>query len=227
MPTIQLYAKSVDDLDMCYPLYAPEARECPLCHTALRPEIKEAFLVSLSEQYFVYVVAFCPLCREVFFIKYGNPGAVRAGATTQYIRMIPTKNHPQSFPEGVSVLSPDFVRIYNQAKDAEDHGLTDLCGMGYRKALEFLVKDYLIHLHPEDGDAIKKELLNNSINRIESGKIKTLAQKSAWIGNDETHYERRHEALDYTDLKRFISAAVSYIDSELIFEEALSIEAKK
>lgn len=227
MPLIQLHARSIDNSERSFPLLVPEACECPLCHTALRPEIKDAFLISRGDHYLVNVIAFCPKCREAFFIKYGHSGAVCSGDTMQYIRMIPTENKPTSFPKAVSELSPDFVKIYNQAQNAEDSGLSELCGMGYRKALEFLVKDYLIHLHPEDADAIKKELLGKSVQRIESPKIKTLAERSVWIGNDETHYERKHEALDYNDLKRFISAAVSYIDSELIFEEALSIEAKK
>lgn len=33
-----------------------------------------------------------------------------------------------------------------------------------------------------------------------------------WLGNDETHYVRRWEEKDLSDLKRLISMTVSWID---------------
>ena len=72
----------------------------------------------------------------------------------------------------------------------------------------------------------KDELLGASINRIENNRIKTLAQRSAWIGNDETHYARKHEDLGLSEMKRFIKAMLTYVESELAFEEAESISRK-
>lgn len=95
--------------------------------------------------------------------------------------------------------------------------------MGYRKALEFLVKDYLIHKFPEDADNIKAEFLGNSISRISDARIKTLASRSIWIGNDETHYVRRHKDLGLDELKVFVPAMLYYIESELAFEQAESL----
>ena len=89
-----------------------------------------------------------------------------------------------------------------------------------------MVKDYLCHVDPEHEEDIKKELLGRSIRRIDNTKIKTLAERSTWIGNDETHYVRKHEDLNVDDMKRFIIAMVRYVDSELAFEEASAIEPK-
>ena len=36
-----------------------------------------------------------------------------------------------------------FLTIYNQSLSAEDNNLDQIAGIGYRKALEFLIKDYL------------------------------------------------------------------------------------
>ena len=44
----------------------------------------------------------------------------------------------------ISELSPNFCEIYNQAYIAEQTNLMQICGTGYRKSLEFLIKDYLI-----------------------------------------------------------------------------------
>ena len=91
-----------------------------------------------------------------------------------------------------------------------------ICGVGYRKALEFLIKDYLIKKIPRDEEIIKKKLLKDCIkDHIDSTKIKTIAEKAAWLGNDETHYVRKWEDKDLTDLKNLINITVHYILMEL------------
>ena len=61
---------------------------------------------------------------------------------------------------------------------------------------------------------------------VEDKRINTLAEKSAWIGNDEAHYVRKHEDLDVQDMKRFTQAMVYFVSMNLITEEAESISAK-
>jgi len=70
----------------------------------------------------------------------------------------------------------------------------EICGVGYRKSLEFLIKDYLIGRAPEgEGqaaavEAIKKKFLGTCIKEdIEDANIKLVAQRATWLGNDETH----------------------------------------
>ncbi|MEK0405122.1 hypothetical protein WNX62_16005, partial [Lactiplantibacillus plantarum] len=55
------------------------------------------------------------------------------------------------FPQQISDISPRFVSVYTQSFKAERIGLAELAGMGYRKALEMLVKDYAIHKFPNLG----------------------------------------------------------------------------
>ena len=86
------------------------------------------------------------------------------------------------------------------------------------------MKDYLCHKFPDEEENIKKESLGKNLNRIEDGKVQTLAKRATWIGNDETHYVRKHEDLDVSTLKTFIRAMVHFIDSDLTFEQALTID---
>ena len=65
------------------------------------------------------------------------------------------------------------------------------------------------------------------IRRIEDERIRVLSERATWIGNDETHYVKKHENLDIAEMKRFIDAVLHYIESELSFEVALSIQPKK
>ena len=121
-------------------------------------------------------------------------------------------------------LSPEFDTIYNQALAAETAGLDRIAGIGYRKALEFLVKDFCIHLHPEATEEIKTKLLARCIkDYVDDSRIRNLAEKAAWIGNDETHYVRKHQDRDITDMKRFIDAMVHFVLVVLISEDASTI----
>ena len=54
-------------------------------------------------------------------------------------------------------------------------------------------------------------------------RLKTVASRSTWLGNDQTHYTQRFENRDISDLKKFIDATVYWVSMELITEEALSI----
>jgi hypothetical protein len=42
------------------------------------------------------------------------------------------------------ISSGDFLEIYRHAAFAEGDALDQICGPGYRKALEFLIKDYIV-----------------------------------------------------------------------------------
>jgi hypothetical protein len=97
-----------------------------------------------------------------------------------------------NFDKCITELSPLFGKIYNQAAQAESMDLDQICGMGYRKALEFLIKDFAIHKHPDDKENVKKKFLGPCIrDYIDNPKIVTCANRAAWLGNDESHYERR------------------------------------
>ena len=140
----------------------------------------------------------------------------------------PKKFVERVFEPHISALSPAFTKIYNQAREAECTGLDEIAGIGYRKALEFLIKDYLIHVSPDDADKIKKMELGNCIaNKLSNDKLKSVASRGAWIGNDMAHYVQRFEDRDINDMKNFIEAAVHWVSMELITEDALSMNKAK
>ena len=64
-------------------------------------------------------------------------------------------------------------------------------------------------------------------NYISADNIKTLAERSTWIGNDEAHYIRKQEDRDVSDMKAFIQAIVYFIGMILITEDAASMSPKK
>ena len=132
------------------------------------------------------------------------------------------------FNESIENLSPTFCDIYNQSSSAETYNLNQIAGMGYRKALEFLIKDYCIYRHNNDEQKIKSMFLSQVIEKyVDSDKIKNLSKVSAWLGNDETHYVKKFDDKDINDLKKFINATVYFISYDLVSDTADDLVSSK
>ncbi|TSC61952.1 MAG: hypothetical protein Athens041674_616 [Parcubacteria group bacterium Athens0416_74] len=126
----------------------------------------------------------------------------------------------ENFPEHVKQLSPEFIQTYNQSLSAEKLEFDKIAGPGYRRALEFLVKDFAISQDPSNAEAIKSKQLGPCISEhITHDKITSTARGATYIGNDETHYVRKWVNKDIQDLKKFISLVVYWIEAELATED--------
>lgn len=205
---------------------------CPVCSSS---SDELTFTGYYSEQYHCthfYVLKVCPRCGQMSLYRafmtsfHINRLTEPYDLTSVYFHTDSSDEVVTKFSTKIENLSPDFINIFNQSEVAEKKGLNEICGMGYRKSLEFLVKDFLCKTNPENADAIKKENLSQSIKRINENRIKVLAERCAWIGNDETHYIKKHEDQDLNTLKLFITALVRYIEAELAFFDALEIQPK-
>ena len=133
-----------------------------------------------------------------------------------------------NLPDLVNKTFPAFKEIYEQSLEAEAQGLDQIAGIGYRKAIEFLIKEYVIHKQPENEKDVKSKFLGKVIdnNLTEFPKIQTLAKAAVWIGNDETHFVRVHEDKDIQDMKDFLTATALFISAELKVEEALEFTSR-
>lgn len=197
---------------------------CPHCSKGIIPKHIGTFHIrSINVKIpTIYSNFMCPNCNRIFIAVYFTYITDGVHHVEKMFPAISNKKiDKKSFSENISNMSPSFVKIYNESFLAEQQGLSEICGMGYRKALEFLIKDFAIKQNPLNENEIKNKQLSPCINEyIENNKIKTLATASAWLGNDETHYCRKHEDYNVNHLKAFINAIVSYIDSELNVEIA-------
>jgi hypothetical protein len=185
--------------------------KCPFCHNTIIP--KTLFGYRKIDK--LEVIFICPStsCDEVFIGYYSISGNSPTYSGNTSIG----KPVNKSFNETISNVSPSFVEIYNQAYFSEQNKLLEICGIGYRKALEFLIKDYLIKNKPADKEDIEKILLGRCIEKyVEDTRIKSVAKRAVWLGNDETHYIRKWENKNLQDLKKLIDLTVLWIESELL-----------
>lgn len=194
--------------------------KCPFCGVINIPEY--LFLKNVERSDFLNVFTQCtnPTCRNMFITQFSTVGVRKPVFTKILPTALPEK---RTFSNIISELSPNFCEIYNQAYIAEQTNLMQICGTGYRKSLEFLIKDYLISTLPEgQHEAIKNKFLNNCIrDNISNINIKTVASRAVWLGNDETHYTRKWEDKDINDLKSIIELTLHWIESEIRTQKLL------
>lgn len=200
---------------------------CPVCENGIEAKFFGAWGKSYSDYgkgHLVQAVFRCPRldCQTVFIAYYASfPGASYGSDNYVFLKNTFVRPYfkPEEFDEEIVTLSPDFVAIYTQAKIAEEMGLDLICGPGYRKALEFLIKDFLIKTKSKNVDYVKNHGLGWLIaNDIDSEKIKITSGLAKDLGNDETHYEKKIEKLTIEDMKKLIKLTSHWITDEILTE---------
>jgi hypothetical protein len=188
--------------------------ECPICHVIVMPEgTGQIWRVGTLLECLYHCTA--DSCHRSFIAHYEQ--AAPNNPNFKLKSCSPVTPVKANFDAEIKAMSPSFVSIYEQASSAEDYLLEDIAGPGYRKALEFLIKDYAISLHPDNDALIKKLELSKVIKQFLPGdSLPVVSSRAAWLGNDQTHYERRWIGKDLSDLKRLILATVHFITMHLL-----------
>lgn len=218
---------------ICAFLGLPE--DCPECHRGQQyPTPFTVRAVSKNECVGLFQCSFSN-CRTPFFGLYrfyeNNSTYV---LNSNYC---PTYSKPvMGIPNIIDIISPSYRIIYEQSYKAENSGLNLIAGCGYRKALEFLIKDYAIRIikgetpenkltekQKESIITIKKSQLGIVINDyIDMPKVKSMAERATWLGNDETHYERRLDIGDINTMKNIMQLAIYHIETEELTKKMIS-----
>lgn len=162
----------------------------------------------------------CAGCRVVSTLFVMNPTETSDPSEETHVYIFPTPVIGSQLERELEDISPGFVEIFGQAQEAEALGLDSLVGVGYRKALEFLIKDYLISKHPNDETKIARQLLAQCIREyVTDPNIKDCADRAAWLGNDEAHYTRKWSDQDIEDLKTLLKLTRYWLSSEFLTAE--------
>ncbi|WP_260678360.1 hypothetical protein [Lactococcus lactis] len=195
--------------------------DCIHCHKSVSFRVEGTTPIhKFSGGYFFSSVFLCPNCEKYSISEYQS--------AYQYSDYAIVKYHYQNeininLPLNIENVSPQFVELFKQSTVAEAQGLVDICGVGYRKSAEFLIKDYAISKTPDKTEDIQKAPLGSVIKTEFEAfpKIQNLAKATTWIGNDETHYIRKHNDKDLKDLKNFLLACATFIAADYEVDNAL------
>lgn len=236
--SFQIEAKDFNNSGTIVNIDKKEADYCPICNKHVAPINLGSFLCgSGASSPYLQRIYRCPnaSCGMIFFALYrgvpqGGRRMIRDNCWYFYERVEPGYPLNPDIPPNVAKLSMNFQEIYRQAHFAEAYGLTEICGVGYRKSLEFLVKDFLLSKAEEygiDKETIIKSFLSKCISKyIKDPMTRSVAERATWLGNDETHYYRKWENKDISDLKTLLRLTINAIENQLLAESYES-EMKK
>ena len=203
-----------------------EPTECPICKASIKPHFHYGFSNHQTKMAFLFFE--CPSCLNCFILtsainvlnnSEGNQDSLSAEA-----RLAPFSHETRTFSKIIDEVSPSFVEIYNEALFAESSEINRIAGVGFRKALEFLVKDYLLKTIRDE--TIRKSIPGMNLSKcikdhVNHPKLKAIAQRAVWLGNDETHYQQLFVDKDIAELKQLIDLCVHWIDLDLGSDEAI------
>jgi hypothetical protein len=197
--------RSINVLNHSYQVDVPDA--CPICHRHSEIEVVHADVIDGGTG--VQAIFRCAYsgCRQFFFCYYGP----KISSEIRSVR--PLKPDLYVFPNSVTDLSPAFVATFAEAEEASHLGLHQIAGPGYRKAFEFLVKDYAKTIAPARAQEIEAKFAGAVVNEfIADPRIQAVAKRSLWLGNDESHYLRKWTDHDVTDLVTLIKLTANWIE---------------
>lgn len=203
----------------------PEVNTCPNCNIATSPTFVDGFYMKHPdfEVNYCYIVLYCPRCSSLYTARYFDGSAVYGSPLNNLFldSVFPKTANKISFSDNIKEISPEFVSLYNQAAEAEKQDeIKGLAGLGYRKSLEFLVKDYLQLEQNLTKEEIGECRLEKCCKKIEFETIREFANAATWLGNDETHYVVKHPDYDITQMKAFLVSLISCIHTKHELDKA-------
>lgn len=150
----------------------------------------------------IFLMAECPNCRFMsLFTATLN--------SYNFTNLIPCKQ-PVRLSTNLQELSPMFCKVYEQTKYAKDYNLDELAGVGFGKAIEHLVDDYIIKVQNET----PKGKFFEKIKMLKNFNDATISLSLARvIRNDETHPEKRSE-FSLTDLIEAVEYIKIFFDAK-------------
>lgn len=202
-------------------------KRCPVCDLLMTANTQGASLNPSTNELQAIHLCTNEDCRSYFIAYY------RKTESNDYeVRKLEPPNLTQpSFPEFVREISLKFLEIYVQAHEAKERGLDHIAGPGYRKAFEFLVKDYAKSIDPSKGKEIDEAFAGKVVNEfISDTRVQAVAKRALWVGNDEVHYIRKWVDMSVDDLINLIRLTIDWIEIERdskSYVESMEEEKKK
>lgn len=168
---------------------------CPRCRKNAIPKILGPVSIYVDDdgpgEWVVGVPLTCGRCQRGYVAEYsgGHYTGTDYDDDLEYMGTVPEAEPHVSVSEALTKISPSFAKVYDEAVAAQATGLEELSGAGYRRALEFLVKDYLISKEPGKAAQFRRMPLAVCIrDHINLPEVQDLAKEAVNIGNDFVHF---------------------------------------
>ena len=172
---------------------------CAYCGVFMDGEATLASSFQLADKQSALVVSFkCARCKKHFLAVY-----IQEDECLKLNTIIPIVEN-EALHEGLKAISPDFECIHQQAYRAEMRGDLDIAAIGYRTALEMLTKDFAIkELKEKENEVTNKSLAQMIKDYSGSVELQGASDVVRILGNDFTHYQKKHEEHGFDELKHY------------------------
>lgn len=187
---------------------------CPFCGYGTDAPVVKKETYSFNGHYIIAATCQCTSCGKFFFFasEY-HKDSLYQPITIPSISFIPYEN------ENLAAISERFIDMYNQALQSEFVGNIELASIGYRSALEFLVKDFAINELGKPREEVIKKKLHNAIGEyLNQNDLVSTADVVRILGNDYTHYERKYPQHDFDLLKGYMDIFLKQIEVQYMIK---------
>ena len=184
---------------------------CPVCKKEAQVSLDHA-LIQINGRWLIYGKFSCCGCSAVFSVP--AIGNTVDAANSDW--KVETYKAFSRFPDIINTISPRFVKVYLEAEEARKLNLLEICGGGYRKALEILIVDYLIYQYPDESKRIiKLGTMGNRIKEYFEAKGDThlmdMTNLAFMFGNDQVHYKKIFQGKTPGEELDFLEAMIESI----------------
>ena len=180
---------------------------CPYCDNFIEPIPVECARMPYDTNLIAMIVSYrCPACEKKFICIY-----VLNGENADYLGMVPIANE-EKISDVFEKISPRFVSIHQQAFRAEARGDTEISIVGYRTAIEILLKDYAVEILKEPEEEVIRKGLRKTIGDYASDDIVAAADVVRIIGDDYTHYVNSHPDIEFDEFKNYYGILLSFLE---------------
>lgn len=191
---------------------------CPWCGIGNNPTNTEAGEIEIQEGYIFSLHHRCPACKKYHMT---NQEYLRQADKTTMVLVYPNKvvtDIDRLFIE----YAPRFVEFYSEAIEAEESGLENIAGTGYRSAVECLIKDYALAFELDTKEYLSdpKLTFNNAIDKYvkDDDLLKGALHFIRTVGNDYTHWNKS-TSISLPVLKNYVDIIVQIFKSKFMLKD--------
>ena len=198
---------------------------CPICNNMGRPMELYCKIGDYEDAYCDKLITLykCHMCGDSFLIQHQVDVYSAYNSLQLYhadmVYITPQNSATRDFSKRLQDVSPRFREVVRQSDEAAAAGLTEISGMGYRKALEILILDFIKYITPEKLAALEKTALRNCIKDhlpADAESLKQAADDCAILGNEEAHYFNRTQPQDDINVKSLLTASIHWVEMYLM-----------
>lgn len=215
MTVLKYLIKSGKEFHAGYNFNYQKPATCPYCGTSTDAILANKSNFSLDGKAMITSSCKCTACNKTFFFACVSDGNGNAPNVCLYpdVTFVPYQN------DILKSISERFIDMYNQALQSEFVGNIDLAAIGYRSALEILVKDFAINELGKDTEEVSKKKLCAAIGEyLNQDDLVKTADVIRILGNDYTHYKRKYPDQDFKLLKAYMEIFLKQIEVQYMIK---------